>query len=52
MKTVKATLLIEIEAIFDDEEATEETIRYQVEQDLEDMGCWQVNSCEIVENRD
>ena len=47
MKTVKTTLLIEIEAIFDDDEATEETICYQVEQDLEDMGCWQVNSCEI-----
>ena len=26
---------------------SEETIRYQVEQDLEDIGCWQVNSCEI-----
>ena len=47
MKRIKTTLIIEIEAEFDDNEASEETIRYQVEQDLEDMGCWQVNSCEI-----
>ena len=46
MRTVKATLLIEIEAEFNDNEASEETIRYLTEQDLEDMG-WQVNSCEI-----
>ena len=47
MRTIKTTLLIEIEATFDDDESTEETVRYQVEQDLEDMGCWQVNRCEI-----
>ncbi len=48
MRTIKTTLLIEIETSFDDDESTEETVRYQVEQDLEDMGCWQVNSCEII----
>ena len=46
MKTVTATLFVEVEAEFDDEEATEETVRYLVEQDLEDSG-WVVNSCEL-----
>lgn len=36
--TVKAKLIIEIEAEYYDDEATIETLRYCVEQDLEDAG--------------
>ena len=37
-RKVKATLLVEIEGEFYDDESTEETLRYCVEQDLEDAG--------------
>ena len=49
--TVKAKLLIEVETDIDDKESDEETVRYLVEQDLEDNG-WTVNSCELAENAD
>lgn len=35
---VKATLIVEVEAEFYDDESTEETLRYCVEQDLEENG--------------
>ena len=35
---IKAKLLVEVEAEFYDDESTEETVRYCVEQDLEDAG--------------
>lgn len=35
---VKAKLIVEVEAEFYDNEASEETLRYCVEQDLEDAG--------------
>lgn len=37
-KKVKATLLVEIEGEFYDNESTKETLKYCVEQDLEDAG--------------
>lgn len=37
-RKVKATLIVEVEAEFYDDEATAETLRYCVEQDLEDAG--------------
>ena len=36
--TVEATLLVHVLAEMEDEESTEETLRYLVEQDLEDAG--------------
>ena len=38
LRKVKAKLIVEVEAEFYDEESTEETLRYCVEQDLEDAG--------------
>lgn len=38
MVTVEAHLLVKAKAIFDDEESNENTVRYLVEQDLEDVG--------------
>lgn len=35
---VKAKLIVEVEAEFYDDESSEETLRYCVEQDLEDIG--------------
>ena len=35
---IKAKLTVEVEAEFYDDESTEETVRYCVEQDLEDAG--------------
>ena len=35
---IKAKLLVEVEAEFYDDESSEETVRYCVEQDLEDEG--------------
>ena len=35
---VEATLVVYVSAEFDDEESTAETLRYLVEQDLEDAG--------------
>lgn len=35
---IKARLIVDIEGEFYDDEATEETLRYYVEQDLEDAG--------------
>ena len=35
---VKAKLIVDVEAEFYDDESSEETIRYCVEQDLEDIG--------------
>ena len=35
---VKAKLIVEVEAEFCDNESSEETLRYCVEQDLEDAG--------------
>ena len=35
---IKATLIVKIEGEFYDDEASEETLRYCVEQDLEDAG--------------
>lgn len=35
---IKAKLIVEVEAEFDDDESSEETLRYCVEQDLEDAG--------------
>lgn len=35
---VKAKLIVEVEAEFYDDESSEETLRYCVEQDLEDAG--------------
>lgn len=35
---VKARLIVEVEAEFYDKESSEETLRYCVEQDLEDAG--------------
>lgn len=35
---VKAKLIVEVEAEFYDNESSEETLRYCVEQDLEDAG--------------
>lgn len=35
---VKAKLIVEVEAEFYDDESSEETLRYCVEQDLEDVG--------------
>ena len=37
-RKIKATLIVEIESEFYDDEASEETLRYCVEQDLEDAG--------------
>lgn len=37
-KKVKAKLIVEVEAEFYDNEASKETLRYCVEQDLEDAG--------------
>ena len=34
----EATLLVHVSADLDDEESTEDTLRYLVEQDLEDAG--------------
>lgn len=36
--TIKAKLIVEVEAEFYDNESSEETLRYCVEQDLEDAG--------------
>ena len=47
-KIVKATLLIEVETEFDDTESSEETVRYLIEQDLEEIG-WNVTNCELAE---
>lgn len=46
---VTAKLLVEVEMEIDDgdTESDEETVRYLVEQDLEDLG-FVVNSCEVV----
>ena len=38
LNKIKAKLIVEIEAEFYDDESTEETVRYCVEQDLEDAG--------------
>ena len=38
MKSIKAKLIVEVETTFDDDESSEETLRYCVEQDLEDAG--------------
>lgn len=38
MKKVEATLLVHVIAEIDDDESTDETMRYLVEQDLEDAG--------------
>lgn len=46
MKEVRATLLIEVVSEFEDDTNDEDTVRYLVEQDLEDIG-WQVDRCEI-----
>jgi predicted type IV restriction endonuclease len=35
---IKAKLIVEVEAEFYDDESSEETVRYCVEQDLEDIG--------------
>ena len=35
---VEATLIVHVVADMDDEESTDETLRYLVEQDLEDAG--------------
>lgn len=45
-KEVRATLLVEVVAEFEDDISDEDTVRYLVEQDLEDIG-WQVDRCEI-----
>lgn len=46
---IKAQLLVEVVSEFnDDEENTAETLRFCVQDDLEDMG-YQVDSCEVVE---
>ena len=37
-RKVTATLLVEVETEFCDDESSEETVRYCVEQDLEDVG--------------
>lgn len=38
LNKIKARLTVEVEAEFYDDESTEETVRYCVEQDLEDTG--------------
>lgn len=38
MKSIKAKLIVEVETTFDDDESSEETLKYCVEQDLEDAG--------------
>lgn len=52
-RKVTAKLLVEVEAEFDDPESSEETIRYLVEQDLEESSeahpSWTVLSCELAE---
>lgn len=45
-RKIKAKLLIEVEASFDDELSDEDTVAFCVEQDLEEMG-WQINNIEI-----
>ena len=45
---VKCKLVVEVEAEFDDLESDEQTVRYLVEQDLEDAG-FDVNSCAVTE---
>ena len=37
-RKVRAKLIVEVEAEFYDDESSEETVRYCVEQDLEDIG--------------
>ena len=37
-RKVRAKLIVEVETEFYDDESSEETIRYCVEQDLEDIG--------------
>ena len=37
---IKAKLIVEVEAEFYDDESSEETLRYCVEQDLEDDGLY------------
>ena len=37
-RKVKAKLIVEIESEFYDDESSEETVRFCVEQDLEDIG--------------
>ncbi len=48
---IKAKLLIEVMAQFDDNESSDETVRYLVEQDLEDNG-FSVISCELINNQE
>ena len=38
LNKVKAKLIVEVEAEFYDNESSEETLRYCIEQDLEDAG--------------
>ena len=38
LNKIKAKLIVEVEAEFYDDESSEETVRYCVEQDLEDTG--------------
>lgn len=37
-KEVEVTLKVKVKTRFDDDESNEETVRYLLEQDLEDMG--------------
>lgn len=46
MKEIRTTLLVEVVAHFDDDISDEDTVCYQLEQDLEDAG-WQVDRCVI-----
>ena len=46
MQTIRTTLVIDVEMEIDDEESSEETLRYLVEQDLEDLG-FTVYSCSL-----
>ena len=43
---IKAKIILDIEGEFYDDEASEETLRYCIEQDLEDAG-YVVNDCSI-----
>ena len=46
---IKTKLVIEVSSEYEnDEENNAETLRFCVEQDLEDMG-YQIDSCEVVE---
>lgn len=45
---IRATLLIDIETDFEDTEATEETVKYVVEEDLLDLG-YEVHSIQVIE---